>query len=140
MGCDIRFWFRSLSMLVVETPADLAAGAALAVSMRLATEPQFSYVLDNPPAGLPQSCYSGITWRIEMGVVPEVRSPDFESVADAIDLQLTAGTPVRLEASLKPDRRVLVRHANLARASGQDARELSEAKSGQAGAVYMRLT
>jgi len=87
------------SVAVVEVPAELPAGAVIEVRTRR-----------YPQAGVSQRKFAWRTCKVELGMVDEPRSADFESVSEPAEIRFTAGPAERIEAWLKPDGRLDVQH------------------------------
>lgn len=100
MRRDWSWHIRTLSLAVAQTAKPIARGAVLQVAPRYGSEAVSR-------RSRPMS-YSGLDWEASLGLIQELRSQEFREAAKPWALRLTAGEPIRLEAYLKPDGRLLL--------------------------------
>jgi len=91
MQQDWMWHIQTLSLATARVPADLPAGARLAITC-------------DPGAGAP---VADLTWRLLVGRVASVEDLEFAPLAAPLDLHFVAGPCDHLEATLKPDGQVV---------------------------------
>lgn len=99
------WYIRTQSMAVAKVDDDIAEGAAVVVVVE-AAQRRNRYETDAPDAVQ----MSGLSWTMSLLEIDTPKAEDGAEIADPTSLMFTPGEPVRLEAHLKHDGRVLVQH------------------------------
>ena len=101
---DWMWHIHSMSMAMFKAPRALAVGDVLRFKVCYSHEDKGA---TPGPAGDFNS-FSGLNWRMTLGVIAEQRALEFVPVSEVLDLQFMAGPVDHLEAYLKPDGRLMI--------------------------------
>lgn len=103
MGPNFRWYIQTKSMMVMEIPSAVSAGSEIEVSARLTFAENYGAV----------NRYSGISWAMAPGIVPDVKATELIPVCDPAIIEFVATAPHIMEAYRKPDGRLLVQHIDV---------------------------